>query len=105
MSIKDFSNNLLKELGGLAGKLLVETTIDNPEITEYRKNQCRGNGDKKPCMFYKKETDQCRVCKCFIEVKSEAKTNFSVKSGEIEITHCPMGWWEDADIAHKYRTR
>ena len=105
MSLANFTNKIIKELGSKIGSLLVEEPLNNPIIEEARKNKCRGSADIKPCLFYKKDTDQCKVCSCFIDVKASAKTNYSLKKNEIEITHCPMGWWEDADIAHKYRSR
>lgn len=99
-TLKEFADTMVKTIGTQLGKLLVQEMIDDPEIVELRRERCRGSDTRKPCSFYKPNTDQCQVCQCFIETKSMSKTNYN-KQGKLEITHCPMGWWDDAEIAAK----
>jgi hypothetical protein len=105
MTLKDFANKLFTAAGSFAGSMLVEEYHNDPSIEELRKGRCRGTINKNPCMFYKESTDQCKVCKCFVEVKSKALTNIEPKTGDVVITHCPMGWWDDEKIAELYRVQ
>lgn len=82
---------------GIEMALKVEP-LDDPKKTEWRKEQCR------KCDKYDAENDKCTVCGCFIDIKSELKYNHNPKKwGRIEITHCPLGKWDDMDIANMYR--
>jgi hypothetical protein len=36
----------------------------------------------------------CQVCECYIDLKVRSKVNRN-KLGKKEITHCPMGKWDD----------
>jgi len=46
----------------------------------------------------------CKICKCFIDVKAEMKTNINPITLKYEITHCPQGKWDDAEIAEYFLT-
>lgn len=46
----------------------------------------------------------CRTCGCYIEVKIWSKNSRSPARPMGELTHCPLGKWEDKDIANHYRT-
>jgi hypothetical protein len=49
------------------------------------------------------ESRRCRDCGCFIETKIWSKTSRSAARMLGEITHCPLGRWNDKDIANHYR--
>lgn len=84
-----------KIAGLIARGLIVETPLNNPELTEWRRDQCLQcpNMDRKNIM--------CNICKCFLEEKTLAKTNKLI-TGDIVVTHCPEGKWNDLEIANFY---
>ena len=45
----------------------------------------------------------CRICGCYIEMKIWSKSSRSLARPTGEITHCPLGKWEDKDLANHYR--
>lgn len=47
--------------------------------------------------------NKCKVCGCFLDLKTGAKTNWNAKQMRNEITHCPLGKWNDKNIANLYR--
>lgn len=55
------------------------------------------------CKMFDPENVKCKQCGCFLEVKTECKTNFNPKRLRTEITHCPLGKWNDKKIANQYR--
>lgn len=55
------------------------------------------------CDKYETGRDKCRVCGCFIEIKTTAKTHWNPETMRTEITHCPLGRWGDAEIANYYK--
>jgi hypothetical protein len=57
---------------------------------------CRG------CELYDPPRDKCTVCKCFMEIKTGAKTHFNPEKLRTEVTHCPKGRWGDLEIAAYY---
>lgn len=48
---------------------------------------------------------ECTACGCILDIKQGTLRNFNPKYMEIEITHCPLGKWDDADIAKFYRIK
>jgi hypothetical protein len=88
---------LLPEILKLAAaKILVEEEIEQ-EIADWRMGICFA------CPVLDKKEIRCKACKCFMEVKTKAKTNFNPKKLRYEITHCPMGKWSDLELANEYR--
>lgn len=55
------------------------------------------------CEKFNPDTVKCRQCGCFLEIKTGCKTNFNPKKLRTEITHCPLGRWNDKKIANQYR--
>lgn len=47
--------------------------------------------------------NKCEVCGCFLDVKTKAKSNWNARRLRNEITHCPLGKWEDLNTANMYR--
>lgn len=89
-----FVDRVIKK--GIELVLTVEPLNDD-ELREKRYNTC------KSCEFYKPDSDQCSICGCFMEIKTKLKTNINPTNGQIEITHCPKGKWDDSDIANYYK--
>lgn len=84
---------------GIKEALTIEPMEDTAEI-ERRYAIC------KACPLYNAKKDQCTVCKCYMEQKTQLKYNRNPQKGfRIEETHCPMGYWGDKDIANLYRER
>lgn len=58
-------------------------------IIKMRQNRCNG------CEHRTMEEDpKCSKCLCYIELKTKSLVNRN-KLGQKEITHCPMGKWND----------
>ncbi|HQU61468.1 MAG TPA: hypothetical protein PLU64_19805, partial [Saprospiraceae bacterium] len=67
-------------------------------LTIARMNACRA------CPNFDKESQQCGVCLCYMDVKTTLLRNRNpYKGGRIEVTHCPEGRWGDIEIANHYR--
>lgn len=82
----------------LAAKLLTVEKHNNKELTESRLATCGG------CPNFDPEKKKCKVCGCFMEVKSELLKHRNPKAlGRIELTHCPDGKWADKETANFYR--
>lgn len=80
----------------VAAKGLVIDEVEK-EIADKRYSTCLGCDKRKP------ETDQCGICNCFLQLKSSSKTNHNPLSIRQEITHCPIGRWDDKQTANYYR--
>jgi hypothetical protein len=103
---------MIKEIKGFFGRnLIAKEWLNDPELTQARKQTCYS------CKNYNKDSDSCKICKCLIDVKSEAKVNKNVfeLGWPLEDTHCPVGKWpirqengeirgNDLDITNYYRT-
>lgn len=46
----------------------------------------------------------CKTCGCYLEIKIWAKTSRAPNRLTGEITHCPLGKWNDLEITNYYRT-
>lgn len=79
-----------------AKKFLVDELVD-PDTAEQRINVCV------QCNRFDSDNRRCKVCKCYMDIKTTAKTNLNVKRSRYEITHCPLGRWNDLEIANEYR--
>lgn len=55
------------------------------------------------CDRMDREARKCRECGCLLQAKIWAKTSRSPARMMGEITHCPLGRWDDKDIANHYR--
>jgi len=79
-----------------ANKLLVEEYVKK-EVAEWRYGVCEG------CNVFDPTAKRCKACRCFMEVKTKSKINFNPVKMRFEITHCPMGKWNDLEITNEYR--
>lgn len=80
----------------LASKLIVKEEVDEQEAKR-RMAVCFG------CEKRDEKENVCDVCGCFLDLKTRAKTNWNAKRLRNEITHCPLGKWNDKETANLYR--
>ena len=89
--------NILDEILKLAAdKVLVESHVSE-DIKDFRMDTCLS------CPYLSMTDYRCKVCKCYVEVKTGSERNFNPKKLRNEITHCPKGKWDDVEIANEYR--
>lgn len=74
---------------------MVEEDLNDATIEQMRKDKC----DKCP----NNNGISCMKCGCVLAIKQAAKTNLNIHNGRIEITHCPEGYWDDANLAVYYQ--
>ena len=96
--LKNFSRSLKRHL---VESFIIVKKLDDPEIAKMRFDICLG------CKYLRKEDLKCRKCKCYMDMKSKTEINedITVFPPTQEITHCPEGFWGDADIANIYRRK
>lgn len=82
----------------LASTLLVKEKHNNIAVEKFREFKCR------QCPFMDHVDLTCTSCGCLLDVKWKALINRRVSTGELQITHCPKGFWNDSDIAIFYNT-
>lgn len=80
----------------IAEKTLVHSFVED-QVKEQRLAVCNG------CDRLDQESRRCKICKCFVDAKTKAETNYNPIRLRNEITHCPNGYWGDIEIANHYR--
>ena len=79
--------------------LFLDERLEDQELIEERRQTCYA------CPNYDAKNDKCKLCTCFVEIKTTMLKNKNIQKGmRVEITHCPDGRWNDADIAEYYKT-
>lgn len=68
------------------------------EVAEWRFSIC-----KKCPEGFNAEDRKCNICGCLLPEKCQSKTNRSIHRPNGEVTHCPLGKWNDLEIANHYR--
>ena len=90
-----------QEMKNKALHLLAETVIVKEKVTadvaKERMRVCFG------CSSRDEKENVCGECGCFLDLKTGAKTNWNAKRMRNEITHCPLGKWNDKETANLYR--
>jgi len=71
--------------------------LNDPVESKRRLSICRG------CDQFRKDSQTCGVCGCYMDIKTGLKTNRDGVLGKIVKTHCPLGRWGDKETANKYR--
>lgn len=93
--------SILKELKNRALHLLAEKVIVKEQVSageaEFRMRVCFR------CPSRNEKENVCDECGCFLDLKTRAKTNWNARKMRNEITHCPLGKWDDKKIANVYR--
>lgn len=80
----------------IAKRLIVEEYVDD-EVAEWRARVCSG------CEHRDADKNKCKLCGCFLDLKTRSMVNYNPKRGMSEITHCPDGRWNDKHIAEFYK--
>lgn len=89
--------NLVDRIGLiLADNTLVHERVDADE-------KARRLAICESCERLDADARRCKVCKCYVDAKTSALTNFNPLRGRNEVTHCPVGFWGDVDVANIYR--
>ena len=85
-----------KALHLIAEKVIVKEHVTGEEAAQ-RMAVCFA------CPKRNEKENVCDVCGCFLDLKTGAKTNWNARKLRNEITHCPLGKWNDKDTANIYR--
>lgn len=80
----------------LASKVIVREKVDE-QTADWRFEICLG------CEFRDPEENKCRECGCYLDLKVGCRVNWLPKKNRNEVTHCPLGKWNDLEIANEYR--
>lgn len=80
----------------LAEQLIVKEKVDT-DTADARFDICL------KCDKRNEDENKCTVCGCFLDLKTSSRVNFRVSKNRNEITHCPLGKWNDLEIANEYR--
>lgn len=91
--MKEVLNDLLKKI---ADKVLVNERVSSEEANS-RFKIC------KTCENFDSANEKCKLCGCYMEIKTASKVHFNFKKQRTEITHCPVGYWGDIDTANYYK--
>lgn len=87
----------LEDMAKLAAdKVLVKEQVEQ-DVADMRWSTCW------TCEQMNHESKRCNLCGCFLENKIWAKVSRSMHRPLGEITHCPIGKWNDKDITNHYR--
>ena len=79
-----------------ASAILVKGTVDEA-TAEKRMQACLG------CDKRIEAQNKCGACGCYLDLKTKTSVNRNIKKMRNEITHCPLGKWDDKDTANIYR--
>lgn len=79
----------------LAGALIVGEKVSD-EVAAWRMSICQACEHRRD--------NVCGVCGCFLDLKAKSATNFNPAKMRNEVTHCPLGKWNDEEIANHYRS-
>lgn len=80
----------------LAETLIVKEHVD-AETADLRMGVCMN------CEHRDTDENTCRVCTCFLDLKTKSRVNWRPSKSRNEITHCPLGKWADIETANEYR--
>lgn len=89
----DIKDRILKVAAGIA---IVREKVDQ-HVADERMSVCMG------CEHRDADKNKCKVCSCFLDLKTQSGTNWRPSKNRIEITHCPLGKWGDLQTANEYR--
>lgn len=89
--------NWKNKIGELLAKTALQVSAVDNKTTNERMAVCL-QCDKRDV-----EANRCKICKCYLAVKTNTAENLNPLKGRYEITHCPLGKWNDLEIANEYR--
>lgn len=93
LGMENIADKILK----LAAVKFLQVSKADKETAAFRMGVCMG------CEHRDAIENRCKICKCFLEIKTETAENRNIKQGRYEITHCPLGKWNDLLTANEYR--
>lgn len=89
-----------KVLAKVAGMVLEVEPLNDDELKAERVRICEGNAG----VCFDVDNRKCKICGCYIDAKSGIKINRNPDKGmRSEVTHCPLGKWDDMDLVNHYR--
>lgn len=89
--------NILSRIGELLAEKTLVISYVEPEVKEFRQGVCN------TCERHDPIQNRCKICKCFLAVKTGTKENRDPIRLRYEITHCPRGKWNDLELTNRYR--
>lgn len=89
----DLINEILKIA---AGAIIVKKHVE-PDIAKFRMDICI------ECPRHNVAENKCTECGCFLDLKTNAYSNWRPAKNRVEITHCPLAKWGDIEIVNAYR--
>lgn len=94
MSYREIKNKVLSKVAGL---VLETEPLNDDELKAKRLSICNS------CPNLDSDR-RCKICTCFVDAKVGIKVNKNpLKLFRSEVTHCPIGKWDDKDLANHYR--
>ncbi len=95
MSYGEIRSKILSKVAEVA--LTVEK-LDDPELKKFRITTCEG------CKVFNPDGRTCGICTCPMDAKAGILTNKNpLHLFRHELTHCPLGKWNDKEVANHYR--
>lgn len=95
MNYGEIKNKVLSKVAGL---VLEVEPLNDDELKAKRIQTCES------CPMFDADARRCKICTCFIDAKAGIKINKNPKKlFRHEVTHCPLGKWDDKDLANHYR--
>lgn len=89
--------NIMHEILKLAADTALVVERAGPETKAERLEVCER------CPFLNKKSRKCRVCGCYVDIKTGTIKNRNPEKLRNEFTHCPKGKWNDKELANQYR--
>lgn len=89
--------NLIDEALKIAAGILIVQEKTTPEIAEWRMSICM------TCEKRDAKKNKCLECGCFLDLKTASNMNWRPSKNRNEKTHCPIGKWDDKEVANAYR--
>lgn len=89
---------LLMKAKHKAAKIAFQGDKVSPEVEEMRKGRCT-----KGCKYFDPNKQECLKCTCVLPVKWTLFNFFHPIKLRNEIAHCPIGRWDDLEIAKYYQ--
>lgn len=80
----------------IAEQIIVESMVGD-DTARWRMSICTS------CEHRDAHNNTCKLCGCFLDLKTKTAINYSTKRLRSEITHCPDGRWNDKQIADFYK--
>lgn len=90
-------NSLHMKAKRKAAELLFHGDKVSPEVVKMRVDRC-SNG----CKYFDPVKEECVKCTCVLSVKWKLHNFFHPLKLRNEIAHCPIGRWDDLELANYY---